>query len=322
MLYPSVKTCQQIIKTQNDLLAVNNKIGFNTAGHLVSESYTVFMQTSGDNDTKSRLIDPGCRSRIFLRIILAVSFTLILMSCDISNDITSFAGSAQSGNDRVTRRIGVIGDSWVADGRFDPFLATACSEINLPVKIFSNGIKGADSKRVRKELIGKQPGSNQPSGILSVPEIRTIIVVAGVNDVLEHRGAAYYADNIFSIARLLSGMGITTLILEIPRFGLNVEPRLSRVEFLRRRIRRWLKEKSSDDQIGCYRLKLRNELEKNRLGGVLLINPDTVIPDYRVSSSLYSNPYHLNEEGNRLLAAVVAHTLAETLPDIREVYGD
>ena len=225
------------------------------------------------------------------------------------------------GIERRVDRVGLIGDSWVAGNRFDPFLREACSEIGLQADISSAGIKGADSRRVREELFRTQPDTNTSAGLLSDPAIGTVIVFAGVNDLLEHRGAGYYAHNTMMIVRESARSGIMPFVVEIPRFGLSVEPRLTRTEYFKRYCRRWLMEAHSDDQIGRYRQKFRDclkeELLKNKeesLKSVVLIDPDPVIPDYQISTAFFSNPYHLNDEGNRRLARLIAQILRDSFP--------
>ncbi len=210
-----------------------------------------------------------------------------------------------------TRYIGLVGDSWVADGRLETPLRAAFEKLGIEVECRSEGFRGADSRRIREELFRQDPRTGGPLGLLSNPEIRLIVVIGGVNDVLEHRGPERYATEMLRLAAETADWDIRTCIVEIARFGQGTEPKLSRVEHLLRSMRKLLYEDRTQDPVSRYRAALRERLKRNPQPSVHLIDPDPAIPDYTENKDLYSNAYHLNAKGDSVLAGLIAGSLSD-----------
>ncbi len=161
------------------------------------------------------------------------------------------------------------------------------------------------------ELFRRDSRTGYQIGLLSDPEIHLIVVIGGVNDVLEHRGPVRYATEMIRLADDLAALDIETCIVEIARFGHGSRPNIPRMEAVLRFLRKALYEDGSQDPIVQYRNALRERLKRFPNHSTRLIDPDPVIPDYSETSDLYSNAYHLNTKGDSVLAGLIAGSLAE-----------
>lgn len=209
-------------------------------------------------------------------------------------------------------RIGIIGDSWVAENRFDPYLLNACRSIDLSVSIMSRGQNGAVSRDIKNSLVTDLlSGSSEDRAQRSAFDY--ILVLAGVNNILTHSGRDRYSADMVAVVQKINTYGAIPIVLEIPRFGWAVEPSLSVWEWCKRKTRRFLLERNCGDPISTYRSALRNALQSKSDLKILLINPDPLIPAYQSNPDIYSNPYHLNTNGyHKLAELIVDHLIAHT----------
>lgn len=222
--------------------------------------------------------------------------------------------------------IALIGDSWVAGRQLDAPLETELARLGLRERaVLGIGESGAKSRRILRNLLDssrppaalERPATHEPSNpvasgaLLESGWYRYCVVIAGVNDVLDHFGADFYAHHLTEIAGKLLERGITPVLVELPEFG--VEEAASRRRGLRGlavKLMRVLFDSGRIDVIEGYRLALEQSLADRGIADrVIVVDFDAIVPDYHapgVASSLFADPVHLNENGRRRLARAIA----------------
>lgn len=245
-------------------------------------------------------------------------------------DWNAVAGAARPELENRSTGVALIGDSWVAGGQLEAALEIELSRLGLrnrAVRGFGEG--GAKSRRILRNLLDssprsgalERPATHQPpnpfasGAVLESGQYRHCVVIAGVNDVLDHFGSDFYAHHLTQIAGKLLAHGITPVLVELPEFG--VEEAAARPRGLRGLavgVMRVLFDSGRIDVIGDYRLALARSLTDRGIADrVIVVDFDAIVPDYHapgVASSLFADPIHLNESGRRELARAIATSIS------------
>jgi len=220
-------------------------------------------------------------------------------------------------HDSEAFELAVIGDSWVAHQRLDPYLESALEKKGLTdVRVLSFGQGGAVSRAIYRNLFAPSSDPDSSAEVLADPAIRYGVVVAGVNDTALHIGSDFYAHHVVAIVLALLQSGITPVVVEVPEYGIeNLDDARSISGKVRERLYRFLFDGGNVDGIATYREALRRKLSEEGLADrVILIDGRRFIQDYEKSIDLYRNASHLDEAGNRKLAELIVESIHPQRP--------
>ena len=134
-------------------------------------------------------------------------------------------------------RITVIGDSWASKRKVDASIAGAFSDCGIAACVRSHGYPG---KR-----------SDQIAHLMPVVSAGVVVLMVGLNDTVQHTGAANYRR---SLVRILGRLqGCTVVALTIPRYD-SARPSSKRLlDRVKHAAMRWLMDGGTRDVIKRYR---------------------------------------------------------------------
>jgi lysophospholipase L1-like esterase len=185
-------------------------------------------------------------------------------------------------------RIAVIGDSWVSGGKLDNAIKETLEEYGIEAEITSDGIPGAKSRRIYRNLIS--------SDILNGADY--LVVTAGANDTAGHIGKAFYAHHMKLIVRTAIDSGVIPVVVEVPDYGIkDLKPGI--MSSMKSTLFKHLYDAGEDDVIEDYRRAL--DIDAG------MIVKFTI--DYKSQKDLYANPSHLNITGSKKLARMIAEKI-------------
>lgn len=215
--------------------------------------------------------------------------------------------------------IGLIGDSWVSAGKLDAPLAKSLADLGLhDLRVRGFGHPGANSRQILRDLVSDESEKYSSAALLDDASVRYCIVIAGVNDTGGYVGSDFYAHHMVQIVRTLLDRGIRPLIVEVPEYGIGQVPR-SPLSIAKAALFRTLFDAGEVDPVLRYRAALEQSLLASGLrDDVTMIDFESVAVDYERSAFLYKDPSHLNEVGQRLLARLIAQTVAREPLEIRQ----
>lgn len=257
--------------------------------------------------------------KTFVSLVILVVTSVILITSYIYKDrkmvtledsLTVSIRSNQANQTISNSKIGLIGDSWVANKDLEKAIENALASLGNDIDIISFGHPGARSKDVLNNLMSNTSSQYSSSPLLVDNEIKYIIILAGVNDTAGHIGSDYYTHHMIEIVRLINSYNKTPIILEIPEYGIE-EPQSFKAT-LKQNLYKILFDGNKTDVIEDYRELLKNELKSLKLV-YTLIPFEPTIKEYRDQKSLYSNPFHLNEEGNKVLGTYLGNYIFNKL---------
>lgn len=214
----------------------------------------------------------------------------------ISSNINSVKAATVERNPQYDK-IGVIGDSWVAGNNLDDFIQESFKDKNI--EIISSGHSGAKSKQILQNLLSTDTSDvNSAHSILVDKNIKYIVVIAGVNDSIGHIGSDFYTHHMSEIIKTINSHNKIPLIVEVPEFGIE-EPEPFK-SHLKHYLYKMMFDRNKTDVIKPYRESLIKKLATTDL--IYKIIPfDPVVSNFAKQRMLFSNPSHLNEEGNKML---------------------
>ena len=146
-------------------------------------------------------------------------------------------------------KIGIVGDSWVADNKLDQAVLDAMSASGVQAEVVSSGEPGAVSRQIYRNLISESTNPYYAGYILMDKDIDYLVVVAGINDTVEHMGSKFYAHHMRNIIKTIQMRGIHPVILEIPEYGIEITPSKSFLNYAKRLVYRYLHDKGDHDVI-------------------------------------------------------------------------
>lgn len=120
--------------------------------------------------------------------------------------VTALATAACSGPLDAAERILVVGDSWASGGTIDALADTArvCA-LSYPGLTATEVFHSFSSDEVGRAAVRADLGA-----------ITDAVVIAGVNDVIQHRGATTYARGVGDLAAYLGNTVPSVFLLELP----------------------------------------------------------------------------------------------------------
>jgi len=214
--------------------------------------------------------------------------------------------------DRI--KIGVIGDSWASGRRLDRFIREAMHASGITAEVISAGSPGAKTRRMYRELRQGRSGGPQSLGsILMDDEVDFLVVIAGVNDSASHVGSGFYAHHMSGIIQAVLARGIVPVVVEIPEFGIAAPSSDKIFSRIKRALYVLLFDGGEVEVIEEYRRHLRETLPAAIRDRIILVDARSVLPGYDATRSLYADPIHLNEEGNRRLGGLIGRTIAQAI---------
>lgn len=181
----------------------------------------------------------------------------------------------------------LLGDSWVAWGHLERPLTAI-----LPDEVRSFGFPGATARDVDRRLRA------DPT---MLREASTVVLVVGVNDTVQHRGARAYARHVLQIARFALAAHVRPFVVAVPSYDIDHVPAATFAGLLKRRL---LALFDGRNPIARYRRVLRERLASEHLdSAVTVIDPPAFAP------ADFENPSHLNASGSQRLAAAICQAL-------------
>ncbi len=213
-----------------------------------------------------------------------------------------------------TLSIGIIGDSWIADGQLDDLVHQNLIQAGVQNRVLSSGKHGAMSKRIYQNLYGHNEQSKSSKFIIE-EKPRYVIVIAGVNDAVGQVGGNFYAHHIEKIVNTLIRYEIQPVLLELPEFGIiEAEARIGRIRSFRNRIFANFTNKGQIDNIKTYRQTLVKKLNSSQImDEVIYVSFEGICDDYDNCLDLYKDPMHLSSKGNKILALTISDAILSDL---------
>lgn len=197
----------------------------------------------------------------------------------------------------TSEKVGLIGDSWVDNQKLDKYIKESSG-----FEVVSYGFSGAKSRSIYRQLI-----SGSANNLLTDESIGQIIIIAGVNDSSGHIGSDFYVHHIINIVSVINQYSKTPIILELPEYGIE-SPFKSLTSRAKATLFRFLFDKGEIDVIPQYRSALKSALDESGMHYRLIPFP---IDDYSQNVDLYKNPWHLSDEGNKILGEYIGLKLQD-----------
>ena len=185
----------------------------------------------------------------------------------------------------------VIGESWAARGRLLPGMTEAIFERldNGSVKVCTVGYSGRNTLEVL-DAVHADFSSQRTGELLEGHELKNIVILAGVNDVVQHVGKESYTAGIQGLIDYWPGL--TVEAVEIP-WVIETGVSSGLPSQIKRFLQRHIFDEGKHEVIATYRLALA---EKN----ISTIRYDAFIPSYTGNEHLYApDGIHLTSETYR-----------------------
>lgn len=201
-------------------------------------------------------------------------------------------------------KVGIIGDSWVANRRLDEPLRQCLSAKGLNVEVVSSGHPGAQSRQIYRNLLADQTKPNSSKALLLDPYLDYLVVVAGANDTNGHIGRDFYAHHIVGIVKAAQDRAVQPIVVEVPEYGIECMPSSSVFSRYWHHLFRYLFDGGKVNVIEDYRSELLVRLRT--LEKPVSVIPFSFVRDYASNTNYYANPLHLNQKGDAILASLIA----------------
>jgi hypothetical protein len=212
-----------------------------------------------------------------------------------------------------TARVALLGDSWATE-ELAKLVREEIQQRGWQVELVRARHPGARSRVVYEDLLrpADEPYSSQ--ALLLGEPVHAAVVIVGVNDSSAYIGSDFYTHHVGLIVRALQQRGVFPFVLELPEFGIEVVESRNPIGYTRRHLMRQVYEGGERDVIPAYRQALRTALQPALEADELRLIPfDAVSNDYQANLSLYKDAAHLNDAGNRRLAAQIAESVVAWL---------
>ena len=256
----------------------------------------------------------GLISLIFILGLTAViAFVVYDRSFDSCTDITQIATQKRL---KASIKIAVIGDSWVTDKKLDQAISDTMLKNGTKAEVVSSGQPGAVSRQVYRNLTSDESTPYSCKRFLRDKQIDFIVVVAGINDTVEHIGHNYYAHHMLCIIKTIQAKGIYPIVVEIPEYGIAITPPKSFQNYAKRFVYRMLFDKGKHDVILDYRKAPLAGLTPDIRNNMTIVEYAPLSCNYNDTLDLYENPNHLNEKGYHKLGQTIAETIIKAHGEI------
>lgn len=209
-------------------------------------------------------------------------------------------------------KVGIIGDSWVLGTKLKEYFEAELREFGIIAEVINEGHGGASSKQIYLDLFIPETERFSSRNILFSEDVDYCIIIAGVNDSAGYLGADFYAYHMGRIASALCARGIVPVILELPEFGIEETKSFSTGHGIKLLLLRYLFNGGEKNVIGAYRAALLDSLGQYELTDkTIVVDYDSFIDDYSNHKNLYSDILHLNDEGRKGLAKLLAESIKD-----------
>lgn len=179
---------------------------------------------------------------------------LLLSGCSteqIAPSVKCFTSGAGSASDRIL----VFGESWAANGRVIPSLpVTLASRHHSTARVCSIGYSGANTAKQVAEL-GRQWDTGTFAKLLGGPPT-AVVILTGVNDLIQHRGASNYSKQMGALVHSQSWGGAQMYTVEIP--DVNMNPPITFYAKSKAFFLRYINDAGNEHPIMAYRAALRD----------------------------------------------------------------
>lgn len=204
-------------------------------------------------------------------------------------------------------KIGVIGDSWVAGKKLDLSISNELKSSGINAEVVSIGHSGAKSREIFRDLLSSSSNLYSSNSLLLDDNIYFLVVVAGVNDAAGHIGKDFYTHHIKNIVSVANSYSKFPIVVELPEFDIEKSAD-SYPSMAKHYLYQVLFDGGKTDIISDYRNSLKTSLDATKLN-YKLIPFDPIVKNYSDSINLYANPWHLNEEGYKLLGTYIGKSI-------------
>ncbi|NTU53984.1 MAG: SGNH/GDSL hydrolase family protein [Chlorobiaceae bacterium] len=243
-------------------------------------------------------------------LVLFFSYTYIAKDTSLDSFITLPDRTTPS---QVTDQIniGIIGDSWVSGKKIDQPLEQAMSASGFETKIISSGQPGATSRDIYRNLFLDKSARYSSNALLMDEDIDYLVIVAGVNDSVQHYGASFYAHHTLLVAQTALARGIIPVIVEVPEYGIEKFSPSGLISWYMNTLYLWIFDHGNKKVMKSYRSELRKSIPQNITDKVIMVDFSMITEDYETSKYLYDDPAHLNREGNVRLGKLIGNSIIE-----------
>lgn len=250
---------------------------------------------------------------ILLIAMLGVVFVLTYIAGDRSFDTCANIAKRDAPKNWATKvKIGIIGDSWVADQKLDQAVLGTMLVSGIQAEVVSSGQPGAVSRQIYRNLTSEDISPFSSRYLLMDEDIDYLVVVAGINDTVEHIGRDYYAHHMLCIIKAAQTRGMHPIIVEIPEYGIEITPSKSFLNYAKRLIYRIAYDGNDHRVITAYREALRAGLTPEMMKDMSIVALSTLNKNYPESTELYENPNHLSKEGYQKLGQMISETIIKS----------
>jgi len=181
----------------------------------------------------------------------------------------------------------VIGDSWASKGRLDEGGAAAGTG-----QFCSLGFSGQRTSQIAAALRAARPNIRA----------RTVVLVAGVNDVAQHAGPKAYANGIEDLKKEAAVLSDDVRVLEIPaaKSPIHAQSLQGRA---RQTVQRFVHDRGRANVLSHYRAAVRADIDF-----------DAFIPAYKGNEHRYSDGVHLTDDEYSRLGAYLRRAVENGPP--------
>ena len=202
--------------------------------------------------------------------------------------------------------VGIIGDSWVRSKGINKSLSETINNYGVTNRVYSVGYAGYKSGQIYTELLNDKNGRD----LINSSEIDSIIIIAGVNDLICHVGSKYYSENIKNIISLANNNKKFVYVVSLPEFGTDIEEGL--LLKAKHFLFKYIFDKGESNAQYQYRNRLDIVLQKSKLD-YEIIPYENFVDNYENNKSLYYNSSHLNNDGYKLLGEYIGRYIVRHL---------
>lgn len=226
-------------------------------------------------------------------ITLGIALIAVILLCSFvirqREPVIALAEAVCSGPRDSMKRVLVVGDSWARGGTVEPLGDTA--------RVCALSYPGLTAAEVFRSLAADEDSRAAVGADLGT--VTDAVVIAGVNDAIQHRGAAAYSQGVADLAAHLANLAPRVLVLELPpvrKAPQGLSPTLGIINGLFACLNDWC----AEDVVAPYRAAAANL-------PVTLIRYEDVAAGL---SSFAPDGVHLTPEGSIALGRVIAAAVA------------
>lgn len=196
---------------------------------------------------------------------------------------------SESGNQQSTLRILIIGESWAAKGRLLPYVNEEIAKnTNKHTIVCTVGFSGRNAEKLYAELSNNYSDQYWVKLLGSHPD--KVILLTGVNDVVQHIGPDSYSKNLQKLINTFDKSKV--YVMEIP----NVDVFLNHGASIPRLAKRWgqwvLNDRMEENTVSLYRAHTSKTISN---ASIIPFNP--FLKDYESNKSSYTTDgIHLTDK--------------------------